>query len=131
MRVAYRKQERAQQVAAAEAALADIAQFKKITRNMREAAGEAPCVACMTEVCKLEGVTCPADCEKHFMCDECFDGWVKSESVPAADHVPKDAGEVWCMCKASVAEGSVEGCTSTRPFLPQARLLQLFLNSCL
>eukprot|EP00892_Ulva_mutabilis_P000791 jgi/Ulvmu1/10712/UM067_0039.1 len=84
---------------------------------MRKAAAMAPCVACMIEVSVLEGIRCPADENRHFFCDECFDGWVKSESETAPEHIPKDAGEVWCMCKAK--KDSDDGCSSKRPFSPQ------------
>lgn len=114
-----RKQQRMQEVAMAEAALLDAAQLHKVKRSMEKAAGTNQCVACMSDVSVLEGLLCPQETKRHFFCDECFDGWVRSECVPAAEHVPKEAGEVWCMCKAS--RGSDEGCASKRPFSPQVR----------
>lgn len=121
-----RKQHRLQEVAMAEARLADTAEVKQITDKMRAAAGVAPCTACMTEVCVLEGVRCSAKDKHHFMCDDCFDGWVLSESVPAAEHAPKEAGEVWCMCKQK--KGSDAGCPSASPFSPQVLSLYMRLH---
>ena len=105
--------------------LEEISKARKLTQDVSEAAPRATCVACFDEMSCLDGVACPA--KEHFMCNDCFDGWVLSESAPADGHVPKQAGAVWCMYKADVR--STVGCSSNRPFDPRVRpALDLALN---
>ena len=75
------------------------------------------CEACFQEHSRpaLSGLYCPAG--KHFVCEDCFDGWVLSESSAADCHIPKAAGQIWCLCKADVR--SNRGCDSDRPFTEQ------------
>lgn len=112
-----RQREQAKETSLVERNLADIAKAQKLVDDVSETAPKATCVACFDEVAYLDGAVCPA--KEHFMCNECFDGWVLSESAAGDGHVPKQAGEVWCMYKADVQ--SMDGCKSERPFNPRVR----------
>eukprot|EP00892_Ulva_mutabilis_P006559 jgi/Ulvmu1/4275/UM197_0002.1 len=110
-----RQLEQAKEASLAEQSLADIAKAHKMAKSVSESAPKAECISCFDEVSYLEGVACPA--KDHFMCNDCFAGWVLSESAPADGHVPKAAGEIWCMYKADVR--SAANCKSDRPFHPR------------
>ena len=110
--------QRAKEVKQAEEALAQSAEVRRITREMRSTAASKPCGVCGEDICELEGIYCPS--KEHFLCDECFTMHVKSQSETAEDFVPYDAGEVWCVCKPVQGNG---GCTSERAFTPKASSL--------
>ena len=64
----------------------------------------------------LDGSFCP--CGAHYVCDECLDGWAKSEVTPADEHAAKH--QVWCPLKGGPDGG---GCASDRPYTAHVRAL--------
>lgn len=112
-----RQLENAKELSLAEQSLVDISKAQQLAKTVSEAAPKAVCFICGDECSRLEGLACPAN--EHFLCNDCFSDWVLSQSTPADDHVPKDAGEIWCARKADVH--STKDCKSERPFSPRVR----------
>jgi hypothetical protein len=100
-----------------ERALGVEAQMRHIAKAARAAASDVECCVCMEPACMLDGLFCAATRdEAHFVCDQCFAGWVRSECTPANGHTPYAIGEVWCVHKPQRGE---LGCASSRPFSPK------------
>ena len=110
---------------AAESDQARIAAIKKATQDARKHAEPAECYLCnKQDLTVLDGICCPG--KQHFVCDECLDGWVLSESSLAPAFTPKDSGNIWCPYKPG-PKGA--GCASQRPLRPQVRCHPCLLPS--
>jgi hypothetical protein len=106
--------QRAKELKVEEEALANAANVRQISEQMRASVRTVECPMCGDETCELEGIYCPA--QQHFVCDECFAQHVEVQCTPADDFIPYEAGEIWCLNKPIAGD---TGCGSHRPFTPK------------
>lgn len=109
--------QRAKDVKQTEHALAQTAEVRHITRDLRKVAATKPRCTCFDE-----GIYCPS--KEHFTCDECFEQHVKSQCEVAECFVPYAADEVWCVYKPMQGDN---GCTSVQPVTHKVRDSNLLL----
>lgn len=90
--------------------------LESIARVAHDHARPAMCDVCGSALKSVDGLLCPS--KQHFICNECLDGWVRSECVPADGHLAKDGGRIWCPLKPGPGGN---GCNSQRELLPKVR----------
>eukprot|EP01047_Picozoa_sp_COSAG01_P070106 COSAG01_NODE_10539_length_2136_cov_3.113402_2_plen_481_part_00 len=60
-------------------------------------ASKLDCVICFDSFAPADGISCHADADKHFLCNECFEAHVKTESeTEAMDLLAQREGCVFC-----------------------------------